>query len=212
VVDRVALRDHFGPSSCDGFGHERSPEPFTKKPLASTIRARTSFVHGSRTETNEGNMQERIDKLEAELRRVKTCSALLTVALLGLLPLFCGQHHDGILRARGLIIEDEQGRERILLGAPIPPAAHRVRTDLERVKEVWAPIMGEGFLKYYENYRHDMNGLLILDEKGFDKLALGDPTHVTRFKPGDDVFGGRTGAFGEYVCVREDGSVARKPL
>lgn len=35
--------------------------------------------------------------------------------------------------------------------------------------------------------------------------------NVTRFKPGDDVFGGQTGAFAEYVSVRADGSVARKP-
>jgi NADPH:quinone reductase-like Zn-dependent oxidoreductase len=34
---------------------------------------------------------------------------------------------------------------------------------------------------------------------------------VTRFKPGDEVFGGKTGAFGEYVSVAEEGSVAMKP-
>jgi NADPH:quinone reductase-like Zn-dependent oxidoreductase len=34
---------------------------------------------------------------------------------------------------------------------------------------------------------------------------------VTRFKPGDDVFGGASGAFAEYVSVREAGSVAHKP-
>ena len=34
---------------------------------------------------------------------------------------------------------------------------------------------------------------------------------VTRFKPGDEVFGGGDGAFGEYVSVAEKGSVAIKP-
>jgi NADPH:quinone reductase-like Zn-dependent oxidoreductase len=34
---------------------------------------------------------------------------------------------------------------------------------------------------------------------------------VTLFKPGDEVFGGRTGAFAEYVCVLADRAVARKP-
>jgi NADPH:quinone reductase-like Zn-dependent oxidoreductase len=34
---------------------------------------------------------------------------------------------------------------------------------------------------------------------------------VTRFKPGDVVFGGADGAFGEYVIVREGGSIARVP-
>ena len=35
--------------------------------------------------------------------------------------------------------------------------------------------------------------------------------NVTQFKPGDDVFGGRTGAFAEYVTVRQDRSVVLKP-
>src|SRR5262249_21239502 len=34
---------------------------------------------------------------------------------------------------------------------------------------------------------------------------------VTRFRPGDEVFGGRSGAFAEYVCVREDQTVVHKP-
>src|SRR5882724_1881683 len=34
---------------------------------------------------------------------------------------------------------------------------------------------------------------------------------VTKFKPGDDVFGGRDGAFAEYVCPRADRAVAAKP-
>lgn len=34
---------------------------------------------------------------------------------------------------------------------------------------------------------------------------------VTRFEAGDAVFGGATGAFAEYVTVRENGSIARKP-
>lgn len=34
---------------------------------------------------------------------------------------------------------------------------------------------------------------------------------VTRFKPGEAVFGGRTGAFGQYITVREAGAIAHKP-
>jgi len=35
--------------------------------------------------------------------------------------------------------------------------------------------------------------------------------NVTQFKPGDDVFGGRDGAFAQYVCRRAVGAVAPKP-
>lgn len=34
---------------------------------------------------------------------------------------------------------------------------------------------------------------------------------VTQFKPGDEVFGGRGGAFAEYVCARGDGAITLKP-
>ena len=39
--------------------------------------------------------------------------------------------------------------------------------------------------------------------------SVGD--NVTRFKPGDEVFGGRSGAFAEYVIVPHDRALALKP-
>jgi NADPH:quinone reductase-like Zn-dependent oxidoreductase len=36
-------------------------------------------------------------------------------------------------------------------------------------------------------------------------------TNVTEFRPGDEVFGGRDGAYAEYVCAREDRSIVPKP-
>src|SRR6266446_2009538 len=35
--------------------------------------------------------------------------------------------------------------------------------------------------------------------------------NVTKFKPGDEVFGGKTGALAEYVCVLADRAVTLKP-
>ncbi len=34
---------------------------------------------------------------------------------------------------------------------------------------------------------------------------------VTQFRPGDDVFGGRSGAYSEYVCARADRAIVAKP-
>ena len=34
---------------------------------------------------------------------------------------------------------------------------------------------------------------------------------VTRFKPGDEVFGGKTGALAEYITIDQDGNLAAKP-
>src|ERR1044071_7886497 len=35
--------------------------------------------------------------------------------------------------------------------------------------------------------------------------------NVTQFKPGDEVYGGKTGAFAQYICVRPDRGIALKP-
>ena len=99
----------------------------------------------------------------------------MTVALV-VLFFRSGTGADDILRARGLIIEDDAGRERILIGAPIPEAANRVRTDMARVREIWGPRYPdeEQFMGWYRDYNHSTNGILILSEDGFDRIALGD--------------------------------------
>ncbi len=80
-----------------------------------------------------------------------------------------------IIKTRGIIIVDEQGRERILLGAPIPAAKNRVRTDLAKVEKIWGPQLGgQQYMNYYKNYNHSVNGMLVLDENGIDRLAVGD--------------------------------------
>ncbi|MCU0404794.1 MAG: hypothetical protein MUE99_09630, partial [Chitinophagaceae bacterium] len=44
----------------------------------------------------------------------------------------------GIIRAKGIVIEDSTGRDRILIGSPIPLSRDRVRTDTSLVKKYWA--------------------------------------------------------------------------
>ena len=80
-----------------------------------------------------------------------------------------------VLRVKGIVIEDEQGRERILMGAPIPFAQNRVRTDTARARDSWG-FIHEDYMEFYKSYDHHTNGILILDENGYDRLAMGDPT------------------------------------
>ena len=119
-------------------------------------------------------MGKSADHLTRTIRWLQVYSALMTVALV-VLFVRSETATDGVIRARGLIIEDEAGRERILIGAPVPEAASRVRTDEARVREVWAPGFPDAYMDYYQDYSHETNGLLILSEDGFDRLVVGDP-------------------------------------
>jgi hypothetical protein len=124
-------------------------------------------------------MAATVEKLERDLRWLKVYAVILTmlIILFALWMIGPARSSNVILRARGLIIEDELGRERILLGAPIPAAGNRVRTDVDRVRQIWAPRFPdpERYMGWYREYRHDMNGLMILNEEGFDRIAVGDP-------------------------------------
>jgi hypothetical protein len=126
-------------------------------------------------------LQQRTAELE---RRLKTFQLAAVLAALSLIAFACASlpnppdrvaEPGNVLRVRGIIIEDEAGRERILIGAPIPAATHRVRTDPVRVREAWAARMGgDRYMGWYEGYRHSMHGILVLDENGYDRIMIGD--------------------------------------
>ncbi len=54
-----------------------------------------------------------------------------------------------VIRTRGLIIVDEQGRERIIMGAPVPDPPH----------------IGKRI--------HPAHGMIILDDKGYERFGVG---------------------------------------
>ena len=114
------------------------------------------------------------ERLPRTIRWLQGYAALMTVALI-VLFVRSGAATDEVIRARGLIIEDEAGRERILIGAPVPEAADRVRTDEDRVREIWGPRFPDAYMDFYQDYSHETNGMLILSEDGFDRLVVGDP-------------------------------------
>jgi len=117
----------------------------------------------------------RIDRLEHRVRLLGLY-ALLTSVTLGVLALsgFTRGRESDVLRVRGVIIEDSLGRERILIGAPIPQAENRVRTDMERVARIWGRDFPPAYVRdWYPKYRNDMDGILVLDGNGFDRVAVG---------------------------------------
>ncbi|MDE2805338.1 MAG: hypothetical protein OXN18_09370 [Gemmatimonadota bacterium] len=152
------------------------------------------------------------ERLTRAVRWLQAYAVLMSIALI-VMFFRSGATTDGVLRTRGLIIEDEAGRERILLGAPIPEAANRVRTDTARLRALWGPQHPdiEAYMASYEDYEHGANGLVILNEDGFDRLILGEETpdpHVgKRIAPSTglvvhDRIGFERGGFG--VLSRED--------
>ncbi len=122
-------------------------------------------------------MDPAIEKLRKGFRFMAFYSAILTIAVIALATLMIlsrGSGREGVLRARGLVIVDDRGRDRILIGAPVPASADRVRTDMAKAESAW----GKRYPRFdwYKGLDHGTNGLLILDEKGFDRVVVGDPT------------------------------------
>jgi hypothetical protein len=100
-----------------------------------------------------------LQHLERQLRVFQVIS-LLVAGILALTTYFVvrpllREYSNGVLRVRGIIVEDEQGHERILLGAPVPQVSGRKRKDA-------------------------MTGVLVLGENGADRVSLGAPTLTRR--------------------------------
>jgi hypothetical protein len=102
----------------------------------------------------------------------------ITAIIVCIISAFSGAvKKTGIIRASGIVIEDSSGRDRILIGAPIPFSKDRVRTDTNRVRKFWAKEFEEDAEKYmdwYKNYYHGAEGIVIMNENGFDRVLLGD--------------------------------------
>ncbi len=104
----------------------------------------------------EASVTERLSALEAQLVRLRVVSALLallfvsTAAWAVLATPVSAQDSSGVLRARGLVIEDAKGRARVVMGAPFPTVPDRRRQDTATA------------------------AMIFLDENGNDRLTLGE--------------------------------------
>jgi hypothetical protein len=101
----------------------------------------------------EEELVNRILKLENELKSTKYLVVFLILMFIVLAYQYIsiqqkGQLSVDLIRTRGLILQDEMGREVMLVGKPIPFSEQRRRTDVRE-------------------------GLLMIDENGHDRLFIG---------------------------------------
>jgi len=125
-------------------------------------------------------MNENYESLNNDLKKLKRFTRikdiLFVMSLLILATIFSLNFKDNkVIRVQGIIVEDKNGKERILIGAPIPFAKNRARTDTIKIKETWGKRFGKNYMGWYKDYNHLANGLVILDENGWDKVIVGDP-------------------------------------
>ena len=136
------------------------------------------------------SLLERVESLERRLTLWRLIAGLgllfiiLAVFVTASVRSSRANEDERVLRVRGLVIEDSQGRPRILLGAPVPKVAGRKRQD-------------------------ETLGIILVGENGADRITIGVPTPppqiggkvVQRISPGaglvvDDVDGNERGGIG----------------
>lgn len=137
--------------------------------------------------------QDILQQLQEMQNRYKNMRRLL-VAFISLTTIgvfllgFTGTEKTGIIRAKGIVIEDEQGRDRILIGAPVPFSKDRVRTDTALVRKYWASAFKnpDQYMGWYKNYRNAADGIVFMNDKGFDVVQVGD--HLSDANVGTRMF------------------------
>jgi hypothetical protein len=90
-------------------------------------------------------------RLETRVRRMQLLWCATMLASLSALGWAClgSRSSPEVIRVRGIVVEDVQGKPRLLLGAPIPEVAERVRKDAA-------------------------SGLVVLDAAGVERLQIGN--------------------------------------
>lgn len=124
-------------------------------------------------------MEKEIKLLRKQVKQLRLLVTLMMGAgLTALLISFTDPVQKfGIIRAKGIVLEDSAGRDRILIGAPIPFSKNRVRTDTTLVRQYWAGNYAENadqYMQWYKDYHHGAEGMVVMNEQGFDRVLVGD--------------------------------------
>ena len=129
---------------------------------------------------------DRFTRLESECRRLRIAVVLLAMFVVATLTTLHprAQQAADVLRARGLIIEDEAGRPRVVLGAPIPENRSTTRSGLKILDASGVERLGMSLLS---------NGSMVL---GLDAPAgTGNDANKERITLVADEKGGASMAF-----------------
>ena len=123
-------------------------------------------------------MHDELLKLRRQMRWLRYYIIISSTAILVFIfSAFTNREKDiDIIRAKGIIIEDSSGKDRILIGAPIPFSKARVRTDTALVRKNWAGTYknADQFMQWYKSYYHGTVGIVVMNESGFDRVLMGD--------------------------------------
>ncbi len=132
------------------------------------------------------------NRLQGEVGRLRVLViiALLAVIALAAMSLLrkpdAQARPDTILRAQGLVITDAQGRDRILIGAPVPASKDRTRKDdasdgiiflgktgADRLAVGQMPAPFIGGKSYKRRGENDNYGMTLYDTKGSERGGMG---------------------------------------
>lgn len=126
----------------------------------------------------ENEILLRLTKIEKKYKNLKNIFfGLVALLVIGLLRFaFKRVEQFDIIRAKGIIIEDSAGRDRILIGTPTPFSKNRVRTDTGLVQKYWASQFKDPdqYMGWYKKYKNASNGIVFMNEEGFDRVLVGE--------------------------------------
>jgi len=128
----------------------------------------------------ENEILKKLQEIEKRYKRMKQLfTGFISLVLIAFFCLgFTETYKVNLIRTKGIIIEDENGKDRILIGAPIPHSVDRVRTDTSLVRKYFAndiyPKDPDKYMEWYKKYRHSAFGIVFMNDKGIDVMQLGE--------------------------------------
>ena len=122
----------------------------------------------------ENEFIDRLKQVERKYKKLKIKFISFSVVCFALFFGFAFKQFEtfDIISAKGIIIEDEFGIDRILIGSTVPYSKNRVKADSSLVRDYSAKkhTSRNQFTEWDSNYKHNEEGIIIMNEKGFERV------------------------------------------